>query len=471
MNEQLIGRKAEREALLEYLNSERSEFIAVYGRRRVGKTFLIKQTVKHFDFMFTGAENVSLEEQLLNFHLRLSKYYPQAVRCQTWLESFNQLEQYLETLPEGRKVIFIDELPWLDTARSCFVTALELFWNGWAALRSDIKLIVCGSAASWMLDNLINDYGGLYHRVTHQIRLNPFTLAESKEFFDTYGFHYSEVNIAEIYMTLGGIPYYYSLMKQDLSVAQNIARLVIDPNGELNNEMHLLFRSLFKKSDDYVHIIEALSMKNKGLTRSELLKILKVSNNARFTQMLNELEKCGFIRYFTPYDGKKRQLTYQLIDPFVHFYYQMIVKNKLQSAQQWELMQNSPIYNTWAGLAFEILCFNHTSQILSALGISGIQTNIYSWRTPNDVEDGAQIDMVINRADRCVNICEMKYSRDEYDLQKAEADKLQHRLNCFAKYAEQRKALILTMVTCFGVKKNMYSSLIQREVTLHDLFQ
>lgn len=472
MKEQLIGREKERKALQEYLSSERSEFIAVYGRRRVGKTFLIKQVIDtDASFTFTGAENVSLEEQLLNFYLCLQKYYPAAQRCETWIESFNQLERYLESLPNGNKIVFIDELPWLDNVRSGFVSALELFWNGWASHRTDIKLIVCGSAASWMLDNIVNDYGGLYHRVTHQILLQPFTLAESKQYFDAYGFSYSETNVAEAYMVLGGIPYYYSLMQQGLSVAQNIDQLVIAPTGELSNEMPLLFRSLFKHSDDYVRIIEALSQKSKGLTRSELLDATKMHNNARFTQMLQELETCGFIRCFQPYDGKKRQITYQLIDPFVHFYYQMVVKNGLRSAHQWEQMQNAPQFYTWAGLAFEMLCFNHIPQLLSALGITGIKTDVYSWRTPTIAEDGAQIDMVIDRADRCVNICEMKFTRGEYDIQKAEATKIQHRIDSFARYAEPSKTLLLTMITALGVKTNMYSSVVQKQITLHDLFQ
>ena len=265
MQERIIGRHNELQLLAKYMQTPRSEFIAVYGRRRVGKTFLVRHAIgKEACFSVTGMEHVLLDEQLANFYISLRKVYPSAVRCGSWLEAFDQLEQYLESLQEGNKILFFDELPWFDTPRSNFVSALEHFWNNWASARSDIKLVTCGSAASWMLDHLINNHGGLHNRVTHQMLIEPFSLKECKEYFDAYDFGYQVREVAEYYMVFGGVPYYLSLMNRDESVAQNVDRLIFSATGELSAERTNLFRSLFKRSADYVTIVEALSAKRKG---------------------------------------------------------------------------------------------------------------------------------------------------------------------------------------------------------------
>lgn len=471
MKELLIGRQKEQKALMEYIDSGRSEFIAVYGRRRVGKTYLVRRTIADKAcFSITGMENVGLDEQLMNFYLSLRKVYAGAEKCSCWLEAFDQLERYLETVTTETKILFFDELPWMATAKSDFVCALEHFWNSWASARQDIKLIACGSAASWMLDNLINNHGGLHNRVTHQMLIEPFMLGECREYFQAYGFGYSDREVAEYYMIFGGVPYYLSLMKKEESVSQNVDRLLFSYTGELHSEKDNLFRSLFKHSEDYVSIIEALSSKGKGLTRNELLELTRLHNNAKFTSMLKELEECRFIRQYLPFDGKKRMVTYQLVDPFLYFCHRILEKCKYQDENFWSHSINTPLYNAWCGFAFEMLCLNHVSKIKDALKISGVQTSVYSWRTPKIAEKGAQIDLVIDRADRCVNICEMKFCRGEYVMTKAEREKLEHRVDSFINYTGTRNFIRVTLITCSGMQKNANSNIVQNLITLEDMF-
>ena len=360
MREQMFGREIECRLIEEYLCTDHSEFVAVYGRRRVGKTFLLRHTLENkLCFTFTGIDNVSFSEQIRNFNITLRRYYPEAKMSDNWLEAFDQLSNYIESCKHEQKVIFIDELPWLDSTRSGFIPAFEHFWNAWASARSDVKLFVCGSATSWMLDNIINNHGGLYNRTTHQIYLEPFSLGQCKQYFDAYKFGYTDKEISEFYMIFGGIPYYLSLMDKRLSVAQNVDRLIFSHRGELRNEKTVLFRSLFLHSDDYVAIIDAISSKNKGLTRGEILAETKLSNNALFSKRLLELEKCEFIRRYVDYSKRQRSILYQLVDPLCHFWHMVVEKHQMQDEQFWTHSQNSPLFNTWAGLAFEILCLNH----------------------------------------------------------------------------------------------------------------
>lgn len=475
MQEQLVGRVAEQQLLKSYLQSGKSEFIAVYGRRRVGKTFLIRHVIgEEASFAISGMENVSTDEQLLNFSITLNRYGKGNQKYTNWLEAFDALISYLEALPNGNKIVFIDEMPWMDTPSSRFISSLEHFWNDWASARSDIKLIVCGSATSWMMDNLINNHGGLHNRVTHQLLLEPFTLGECREYFTQYGFGYGEREIIDCYMVLGGIPYYFSLMDSAESIAQNIDRLFFSPTGELRYEMSNLFRSLFRHSDAYVSIVKALSQKAKGLTRAELLEATKLHNNAHFTKMLDELEYCRFIRKYQDYSNKARQTTYQLIDSFVHFYYSIIAKNQYQDEQFWSHSILSPAYHAWSGFAYEILCLNHIRQIKSALGISGIQTQIYSWRAPKEIVStigkGAQIDLLIDRADNCINVCEIKFATDKYIITKAYEETLRNKLYLFGQTIGKRKTLRLTMITTYGVLQNQHSHIVQNEITMEQLF-
>ena len=453
-------------------NSKKSEFIALYGRRRVGKTFLIRQIVgDRACFSLTGMENASMEDQLDNFYFTLRRVFEKAERPKSWVEAFDGLQTYLESLPRGRKIVVIDELPWLDTVRSRFIAALERFWNGWADARSDVKLIVCGSATSWMIDNIVNNRGGLHNRRTHQLYIAPFTLAESEKYFKTNGFAYRRKEITECYMAMGGVAYYYSLMSPQESVAQNIDRLFFASDGELRNEFDNLYRSLFKKAGDHIAIVTALASKGKGLTRKMILKQTKLNNNKKFTTALDELERCGFIRSYIPFGETKRDVLFQLVDAFTLFHLNYSMANKYHDERFWSNSLNSPRYRAWSGFSFEMLCLNHLQQVKEALGISGVQCRACSWLSKNDSEKGAQIDLLIDRADRTVNLCEMKFAQSEYEVTKADADNLARKLESFIAETKTRKSVVLTMITSFGIRTGKYSGQVQRQLTIDDLFR
>jgi AAA+ ATPase superfamily predicted ATPase len=473
MESEMIGREREKELLKEYLASNKSEFIAVYGRRRVGKTFFVRQVVGGSAcFVLTGMENAGLQDQLANFFFTLRKYYPAATHPKSWIEAFYELETYLEKLPDGEKIVFIDELPWLDTVRSRFVGALEHFWNDWASARKDIKLIVCGSATSWMIDNIINNRGGLHNRKTHQIFVAPFTLRESEQYFRTYGFGYRQKEIAECQMVMGGVAYYYSLMRPQESVAQNIDRLFFANNGELTMEFENLYRSLFKQAGDHIAIVTALSTKAKGLTRKGILEKTGLNNNKKFTSTLEELEKCGFIRQYIPFDRTKRDILYQLTDAYTLFHFHFVLENRYQDEAYWTNSLNSARYRAWSGYAFEMLCLNHIGQIKQALGISGVQSRVCSWISkPEEGHQGVQIDLLIDRADQTVNVCEMKFSHAEYEITKSDEASFENKLAMFLRQTKTGKSLMLTLITSFGVKPNTYSGRVQRQITLADMFQ
>lgn len=471
MNGLLIGREKEQKDLKQCVESQDSEFVAVYGRRRVGKTYLVRKFFDNgFAFFLTGIDNVTMQEQLTNFAITLGNYTNTEVPVpQNWLYAFNALQKYLESLPDGNKVIFIDEMPWLDTPKSRFISALEHFWNSWASGRSDIKLIACGSATSWMTDNLINNRGGLHNRVTRRILLQPFTLSECRRFFEAKNFAYSNHEIAECYMVTGGVPFYLKLLSRELSVAQNVDALFFETDAQLADEYQNLMRSLFKHSANYIRIIEALATKGIGLSRLDIIKHTGLSNNGGLTQMLSELQSCGFIREYLPLSKLKKTSLYQIIDPFLLFYFRFIRVNKYHNEHFWTASIASPLHDSWTGYAFEIMCLNHINQIKSALGISGVDTRVASWRSEQP-GNGAQIDLVIDRADNVVNICEMKYSKKEYSITAKYENELLNKITAFRSETQTSKSVRLTMVTSRGIVKNAHSTLVQNELTLNDLF-
>lgn len=481
MEQELVGRREELKTLNEYLSSDRSEFIAVYGRRRVGKTFLIRKVVEdHFAFFMTGVHGVSKSEQLINFSIALQKYTRSSTMqtFRSWLLAFHALSQYLETLPKGKKVVFIDELPWMDTAKSGFIPALENFWNSWAVLRNDIKLIVCGSATSWMINNLIRNRGGLHNRLTHHLMVKPFTLHECEVYFKTYHFGYSRKQIAECYMVMGGIPYYLSMMDKAKSLAQNIDQLFFAYNAELKDEFNDLYRALFKKSSAHIAVVTALATKGIGMTRQELVKESGATDNGAFSVVLEELEQCGFIRLYEPFSTgskmvndirQRRNTQFQLVDFYTLFYFRFIKYNQYQDTHFWSSSQNTPMYHAWAGLSFELLGLNHVEKIKHALGISGVQTRVCSWRSAQS-EKGVQIDLLIDRKDETVNICEMKFYNGPFVITKEYEEKLQDKVRVFAEETKTQKSLLLTLITSFGLKENKHSDIVQKQITMDELF-
>lgn len=463
---QIVGRKEEVNELQRIYDSASSEFVVVYGRRRVGKTFLVREFF-HDDFVFyaTGVARGNRNEQLAHFHNRLIHYGSsdeQSIPLD-WFEAFERLEMLVRKSKKKRKVIFLDELPWMDTQKSEFLRALELFWNEWASARKDIVLVVCGSAASWMVNKVINNHGGLHNRLTCRLKLLPFTLAETKEYLEIHRCKWDILSIAECYMVLGGIPYYLHLLDKKRSLAQNIDRLFFTESALLADEFDNLYNSLFTKSEDYVKIVETLSKKKSGFTRDEIVKGTKLSNGGGLTRKLIALEQCGFIRKYktigaVPY-------LYQLSDCFTLFYFQFLKNGTYSDHETWMHLLTTSTCTTWRGLAFERLCFAHLQQIKHKLGISGILTNTCSYYSGQ-----AQVDMIIERADRAVTVCEMKFSERPYAITKSEWDKIEGRLNEVQSYFK-RKTLFFTMVTTNGLAKNKYSiNYVHQEVTLSDLF-
>lgn len=479
----LIGRSEQVKELRKYVDSSQSEFIAVYGRRRVGKTFLIRETFQNkFSFSVSGIHGGSKREQLTNFAIALQRYAnTEEIHVRdSWLLAFHDLTKYLEKLPEGPKILFIDELPWIETHKSGFVRALENFWNGWASARDDIKLIICGSATSWIINKIIRNRGGLHNRVTHRMLVSPFHLKECEEYFKAYDFAYTKKQIAECYMAMGGIPYYLSLMDNSVSVAQNIDKLFFSDNGELRDEFHELYASLFKNSLPYINIVEGLAKKGIGLTRKEIIETTKLDDNGSLSTMLEELELCGFIRRYKPFrkavdkrkSGKRNESDsiYQLIDFYTIFYFKFLQNRDSDNSNFWVQNYSSPKLNTWKGLAFEQLCLYHDLEIKRVLGISGIQSSICSWYCRTE-ESSCRIDLVINRGDDAINLCEMKYCDGEFRIDKSYYENLENKLWRFRQATGTEKALILTFVTSHGLLKNKYSHLVQSSVELVQLFE
>lgn len=469
---ELIGREKEKELLERYIASDRPEFVAVYGRRRVGKTFLISETLKgRIDFDMTGVIDGRKEDQIASFTISLRTSGYEGKRPQNWYEAFEALKSIVEKrLKQKTVVIFIDELPCLDTPRSGLVKALDLFWNGWANRHSNIKLIVCGSATTWIVDNIIDNHGGLHNRITHEIHVHPFSLDETEQFLKTNAFKWNRMAIAQTYMILGGIPYYLSLLDNKKSISANIDSLFFSSDGELRREYDRLFRSLFKNPQPYMNIIGILAENKKGLTRTEISCKIGKETGGHLTKMLTNLENCDFIRR---YNIRERKINsnngiYQLTD-FYSFFYHDFFKKKITDDRFWSNSLNTPKQNAWYGLAYERLCMAHIPQIKAALGIDRIATEYYSWRSKT-CTPAAQIDLIIDRADQIVNLCEIKFSQGEYSIDAKEEANLRNRMYSFATETATRQALHLTMITTYGLKYNAHSSDVTDIITMDDLF-
>jgi len=472
-NANIIGRTTEIRRLKDYLDSGKAEFLVVYGRRRVGKTYLIKQFFKNtFSFYMSGAENATTKQQLFNFNAALTEYgkqfFPQA---NTWQEAFLQLRQYLESVKtSGRIVVFFDEMPWLDNAKSGFLSAFEYWWNTYASANPQIFLVVCGSSTSWLTKKILQNRGGLHNRVTRQFFLAPFTLHETELFFKSKKISMSPYQIAECYMIFGGVPYYLEQIEKQYSLYQNIDNLLFKKNGALRGEFLQLYSSLFKSSDKHILVVETLALKRKGLSREELVKYSKITDGGGLTRILCELEKCGFIAINNNFLTPKRNHLYQLTDFFSLFYINFVKNGKITDTSFWTNNINTPQHNAWAGFSFELLCQAHAEQIRKKLGISGVTTCTSSWRS-RDKKDGAQIDLIIDRADNVINLCEMKFSKDEFVITKDYDKVLRHKLATFMEETKTRKAIHTTLITTYGAEHNEYWGNVQSEVILDDLME
>ena len=471
----LIGREKEKRILQNALNEELSQFIAVYGRRRVGKTFLIREAYNYtFHFQFTGAANTNARKQLARFRMALKEHgLTDVPNITNWMDAFSELKRFISLQPEGKKVIFLDELPWMDAPRSGFLAELESFWNGWASARKDIVFVVCGSSTAWMVKKIIKNKGGLHNRLTHRIALKPFTLHWCEQMMKSRGIALTRKQLLEAYMIFGGVPYYWSLINKGASLSQEIDRLIFSEDGDLYDEFEMLYASLFKKPEPYIRVIGLLANKKMGMTRQELIAAGKFEENGAFTEILHDLEWCGFIRGYSMLGRKVKDEIYQLVDHYTLFYYEFI-HGQRHGQNFWQSMQGRPLYNTWCGLAFERVCLWHIEQMKKKLGISGVLTNEYAWRCLPDKDlqrPGVQIDLLIDRSDGIVNLCEMKYSKSEFVINEGYEKELMLKKSVFSEVTRNKNAVHLVLVTTEGVRHNAYSSEIQNEISLDDLFE
>ena len=473
-NAMLIGRDTEKAELLEAFKSEYSQFAAVYGRRRVGKTFLIRETFNYnFTFEHSGVANGNNRKQLRAFRDSLVEAGMEKMAIPAnWMDAFGLLRQLIKQSQDAKKVVFIDEIPWMDTPRSDFLSALEFFWNAFASARKDVLLIICGSATSWIINKVLKNHGGLHNRVTCRIPLQPFTLYECEQYMRSRNISLSRYDLLELYMVFGGVPFYWSLIECGESVAQSIDRLVFSTNGKLHDEFYELYDSLFKTPEQYISVVTALGEAGAGLNREELVARCDLAGNGKTTRILNDLQECGFIKKI-PTFGLKNNATYKLIDNYTLFYMKFVRENESNDERFWSHSYLSPVRTSWVGLAFERVCFQHVPQIKKALGISGVVTNVYAWRIgpTADGEAGAQIDMLIDRADNMVNLCEMKFSKNEYTVTSDDADSLHHKAKRFAESVGRGKSISLTMITVKGITHTGHWSDIHNTITAEDLFE
>lgn len=476
MKNVIIGRRNEISILNELLKSNRSELLAIYGRRRVGKTYLIKNYyADHLKFTCSGESGGTMKTQLANFQQQLNIWFPEKKQYQApanWQQAFVMLRECLTSLKgKGKKVLFFDEFPWLETPKSGFVSAFGYFWNMYLSERPDLLVVVCGSAASWMIRKIINDKGGLHNRITRRLQLQPFSLREVKDYLTYRKIRFSDYQIMQLYMVMGGIPHYLNHVKRGESLHQTINNCCFISNGALTNEFQILFEALFNNHERHIEIIRALSKKNKGFTRKELITSEKMKTGGALTNILEELEASGFIQIITPYNKKKKESLYRLIDEFSLFYLKFMQSDI--GKNDWQSISKAPEYLSWCGYAFENVCFRHIRQIKTAIGISEIRSNHSSWyKSGEKGRDGAQIDLLLDRSDDTLTICEIKYTKNLFVIDKGYSRLLQQKLAVFTSEMAPEKSILLTFITPYGVADNDYKQqLVDAEVTFESLFK
>ncbi|MHA4809714.1 AAA family ATPase [Flavitalea flava] len=475
--ENLVGRIQEKKILENALESPGAELIAIYGRRRVGKTFLIRSVYeKHLVFEFTGVHEAKMKEQLEGFGLALKKAMNSPADLATppsWAAAFHLLENFLTPLVKEKKtVIFFDEFPWIHTQKSNFLTAFDHFWNSWASRHSNLAVVICGSAASWMIRNIVNSRGGLHNRVTIRMRLLPFSLSETKAYLRSRSIELDHYQILQLYMTMGGIPQYLRVALPGESAMQVIDRIFFTRQGPFKDEFSNLYEALFDNPAHHVAVIRVLADMGKGMTRKEIIDVTELSSGGTATKILTELEESGFIMTYIPFEKISKELVYRLTDEYSLFYLRFIEKGRAKGAGTWLRLSEGAAWTSWSGYAFEAICLKHIPEIKEALGISNIYTEESTWRyVPGKGLPGAQIDLLLDRKDHCINICEIKFFNKNFNLSKRYAEELKQKQAVFLEKTKTRKTLFLTMITTYGVTKNPYfKGLIQGEVTMDELF-
>ncbi|MDR0848873.1 MAG: AAA family ATPase [Propionibacteriaceae bacterium] len=469
---QIIGRQREKRELQRYFESGRPELLVVYGRRRVGKTYLVKEYFdNNFDFYFTGLVGETKKGQLRNFDQALREYgHRDTGPSKDWSSAFARLRELLQgKMGNGRCIVFIDELPWLGTPRSGFVEAFDYFWNSWASAQPAMMLIVCGSAASWIAKKIFSNRGGLHNRVTGKILLEPFSLHDCEEFFASRGVVMNRYQQLESYMVFGGIPYYLDLFDKSFGLSQNIDRLCFANEAMLKDEFMELYRSLFTNFERHIKIVETLARKPSGMTRDEIIASSKIPAGGHLSAALTELEQCGLIERYSDFQLPRNGGYYRLIDQFTLFYLRFMRHNNDKDENFWTNYLEDGGHRAWSGLAFEQVCMRHIPQIKAKLGIQGVSTLTRAWRSRNSTP-GAQIDLLLDRRDSVINLCEMKYTKHPFTIDSAYDKDLQRKRSAFQEETGTVKALHLTMVTTYGLARKGYFASIQSEVIMDDLF-
>ncbi|MCC8118592.1 MAG: ATP-binding protein [Bacteroidales bacterium] len=479
--EKIIGRKKEIAEIQRLYHSGKAELLAIYGRRRVGKTFLVDESLKNrITFRHAGLSPIDkdnhkndMKSQLKQFFFSLKLHgHKGRSTPKSWMDAFYLLEQLLISNDNGqRQVVFLDELPWMDTPRSGFLTAFEGFWNSWACHRDNLMLVVCGSANSWILDNLINSRGGLYGRTTYEIHLAPFTLSECKAFYKSRKIEWSDYDILQSYMILGGIPYYMGYIDRELSLAQNINDFFWSKEARLRDEFNRLFESAFDSPEVIKRIVRFIGKRHIGFTRNEIIEGLDIPNGGLFTKRMRALVASNYVTEYIPFGLGKRELHYKLSDPFCLFSIHFLDDKTKRGNNWWIRNINSPSIGSWRGIAFEEVCFNHIPQIKAAIGITDVASEESAWQViGNNEEKGLQIDLLIIRNDNVVNMCELKFYSDEFTVTKDYDLTIRGRINAVASQLPKKFSIQPTAITTFGLKPGIYRDVFVKQLTINELF-
>ncbi|MEM6965469.1 MAG: ATP-binding protein [Bacteroidota bacterium] len=473
----MIGRKQEIDILNKTLQSNKPELVAVIGRRRVGKTFLVRSFFDTMiDFEMIGLKDGNMEQQLRNFtySLKAAQRQEELIRVpKDWLEAFHILGQHLDDLKieDRKKVVFIDELPWVATSRSDFLTGFSYFWNSYAS-KKNIIVVICGSATAWMIKKIINNRGGLHNRVTRKILLFPFSLTETEAYFESRSISFSRYQLLQLYMAMGGIPHYLDQVEGGKSAIQNIDEICFSPLGLLRTEFENLYSSLFQSPERYELIVQVLASTWKGLSRAEILAKTKMKDGGGITTILRELEQSGFITSYVPFNKKKKATLFRLSDNYSLFYLKFIKDIPPNESGSWTVMSQTQSWKSWSGYAFENICLQHIDKIKSALGIAGVFTRHFSFfAKPSAETEGVQIDLLIDRQDNVVSMCEIKFYNDEWMLSKEDAQKLRKKRTLFQHISKTKKQVFIVAITTFGLLKNQHSlGLVDNVISMDDLF-
>ena len=477
MKVKFIGRKAEKTVLQKALTSDEAEMISVIGRRRVGKTFLINSVFEgRINFEVSGIQHAEGNEQLRNFTERLKEFFPKSIILKPpvdWLDAFFMLIEHLKQIDQSKKlVVFFDEVPWMSTHKSGFLRGLSHFWNSWA-VRQNIVVVLCGSAASWMIRKILRDRGGLHNRITKRIRLKPFNLNETEVYLKSRNIVLDRYQLLQLYMAMGGIPHYLKEIEREKSLVQSISRICFEEEGLLKDEFQSLYPALFDHSNYHIAIIRALAGKYSGMTRTEILDATSLPDGGRITRVLEELSESGFIQLYPTFGKQKKDKLFRLTDEYSLFYLRFIEKNQHDSSDAWGALSQTQSYKTWSGYAFENICLKHTPQIKKALGISGVYSITSSFLKKSTAsKPGAQIDLLIDRNDHIINLIGTKFYNTEFTISKDYAQKLRDKARIFQETTKTRKQLFQTLITTYGLNQNKHSlGLIHSELDMNALFE